>query len=72
MKYDLKDDPAAEALCNPDKITEALKMAGRDAMRLHKQTGNPMVVWRDGKVVWVPPEEISLDEEERQAQPSDR
>ncbi len=26
----------------------------------HKRLGNPIVVWRDGKVVWIPAEEIVI------------
>lgn len=27
---------------------------------MHKRIGNPIAVWRDGKVVIVPPEEIEI------------
>ena len=43
-------------------IDEALKKAVAQALRMHKLMGNPVAEWRDGKVVWVPPEEIKLDE----------
>ncbi len=43
-----------------EKITKALAKAVQDALRKHKQTGNPVAAWRDGKVVWIPPEEINL------------
>jgi hypothetical protein len=43
------------------EIDEALSRAVQDALWRHKQLGNPVAVWRDGKVVWVPPEEISVD-----------
>jgi hypothetical protein len=29
----------------------------------HKRLGNPIVVWRDGKVVWIPAEEIRIPDE---------
>ena len=32
--------------------------SSRDARRLHKALGNPMATWKDGKVVWVQPEDI--------------
>jgi len=38
-------------------IDEALNAAVRDAVQLHKEKGLPMVVWRDGKIVWISPEE---------------
>jgi hypothetical protein len=36
----------------------ALKEAVADAIAEHKRMGRPIVIWRDGKVVKVPPEEI--------------
>ena len=42
-------------------IDEALKEAARDARRLHKALGNPMATWKDGRVVWIQPEDIVVD-----------
>jgi len=39
-------------------ITEAIRKGARDAILRHKQAGLPIVVWRDGKSVWIQPEEI--------------
>jgi hypothetical protein len=46
-----------------DLIQNALTKAVQGAVREHKLLGQPIVIWRDGKVVWVPPEEIELEEE---------
>lgn len=43
------------------RILEALNLARQDALRLHKRMGNPIAVWQDGRVVWIPPEEIPVD-----------
>jgi len=40
------------------KIDAAMSEAVRRAALLHKQLGLPMVGWRDGQVVEVPPDEI--------------
>jgi hypothetical protein len=40
----------------------ALKEAVADAIAEHKRMGRPIVVWRDGKVVTIPPEEIVVPE----------
>ena len=40
------------------KILEALTLAVREALLRHKQTGNPVAIWRDGRVVWIEPEDI--------------
>ena len=44
-------------------IDEALKEAARDARRFHKAIGNPMATWVDGRVVWVQPEDIVVDDD---------
>jgi len=42
------------------KIDEALARAVQLALWRHKQMGVPIVVWRDGKIVEIPPEEIPV------------
>ena len=41
-----------------EKIHAALVEGVRDARRWHKRMGLPIVEWRDGKVVWIPADEI--------------
>ena len=38
-----------------------MNAAVRDAVLQHKQKGLPLVVWRDGKVAWIPPDDLDLD-----------
>ncbi len=45
-----------------EQISRAMGKAVQDTLRMHKLLGQPIVIWRDGKVVWVPPEEIELEE----------
>ena len=40
-------------------IEEALKVAVREALQHHKKLGNPIAVWENEKLVWIPPEEIN-------------
>ena len=47
-------------------IDEALREAARDARRFHKAIGNPMATWQNGRVVWVRPEDIDIDDESEQ------
>ena len=35
------------------KAGQALKKAVAEAIRDHARTGDPVVIWRNGKVVWV-------------------
>ncbi len=44
-------------------IDEALKRAARDALRQHKRDGRPVAEWRDGRIVWIQPEDIHLDDQ---------
>ncbi len=37
-----------------------VKIGVQEALMRHKQAGNPIVVWRDGKIVWLKPEEIPV------------
>ena len=53
-------DKIDEALADRDRITQALAEGVREALKKHKQAGNPVVVWRDGKMVWLKPEEIQV------------
>jgi hypothetical protein len=53
-------DKIEEALADRERITQALADGVREALKKHKQAGNPVVVWRDGKMVWLKPEEIQV------------
>jgi len=44
------------------RAEEALKKAVAKAIADHKRTGDPIVIWRDGKVVKVPAEQIEIRE----------
>jgi hypothetical protein len=44
------------------EIDAAIAKAVREAVLQHKRAGNPIAVWQDGRVVWIPPEEIVVDE----------
>jgi len=41
-----------------ERIIAAVKKATAEAVRMHKKLGNPIAVWRDGKVVILQPEQI--------------
>lgn len=40
------------------RIEQALARAVREALVRHKIAGNPVAIWRDGKVVWIEPRDI--------------
>ena len=43
---------------NLPRILEALRQSVREALMLHKRAGNPVAVWRDGRVEWIKAEDI--------------
>jgi hypothetical protein len=46
-----------------DAIETAAQEAVREALRMHKRLGNPIVVWEDEQLRWIPPEEIDVPDE---------
>jgi hypothetical protein len=61
---DVVSEPARDLdaiLADTSRIEAALRSAVRGALRDHKRAGNPIAVWRDGRVVWLAPEEIPED-----------
>ncbi len=61
---DVVSEPAPDLdaiLADTGRIEAALRSAVRGALRDHKRAGNPIAVWRDGRVVWLAPEEIPED-----------
>lgn len=52
------DLPPSERIHDTDRILRALRQAVHEALLDHKRTGDPVAIWRDGRVVWVPAEEI--------------
>jgi hypothetical protein len=51
-----------ELMLDDALIDGALTEAVRDALLQHKRTGNPIAVWEDGRVVWIPPDEIPMSD----------
>jgi hypothetical protein len=48
----------AERLADTAKIQAALRQAGRDAILDHARAGFPISTWKDGKVVYLQPDEV--------------
>ena len=42
-------------------IDEALKKGVREALLRHKREGLPVVIYRDGKAVWIMPDELGVE-----------
>jgi hypothetical protein len=57
-KKNLKDIPIGI------RAEEALKKAVANAIADHKHSGNSIVIWRDGKVVKIPADQIEIREDQ--------
>jgi hypothetical protein len=49
---------------NDDIIDVSMQLAARHALRENKRLGIPTVVWKDGKVQWIQPEDIDVPEDD--------
>lgn len=58
-----KEINVPEILKDRPRVQKALRDAVQKAIRFHKLMGQPIVVWKDGQVVEIPPEEIQLLDE---------
>jgi hypothetical protein len=39
-------------------LQAALRDGAREALRVHREAGLPLAIWRDGRTEWVSPEEF--------------
>jgi hypothetical protein len=60
MKVKPTKDPHRIFVEEGHLIDEALRRAGREAILQHKKEGLPLVIYRDGKAVWVHPDEFGI------------
>ncbi|HAZ49251.1 MAG TPA: hypothetical protein DDW76_13315 [Cyanobacteria bacterium UBA11369] len=65
MEDKVRKDKISLLLADREKISKALAQAVREALLRHKQAGNSVAAWRDGKIAWIPPEEIFTDKNNR-------
>ena len=61
MKQKEKDENTSDTAM-ACRAEEALKKAVTLVIADHKRTGDPIVIWRDGKVVKIPAEKIAIRE----------
>ena len=56
MKRERKD--IAKIMADGKPVDAALAAGAREALVRHMLAGQPIAEWKDGKTVWIPPEEI--------------
>lgn len=47
-----------ELMADKEGLLAAVRRATRAAVLDHARSGHPVATWRDGRVVWISPEEI--------------
>jgi len=57
------DDEVLARRLDMEALDAAVQRAVRKALLVHKKLGNPVATWKDGKVVWIPPEEIEVEDD---------
>jgi hypothetical protein len=57
------DDEVLARRLDTEALDAAVQRAVRKALLVHKKLGNPVAAWKDGKVVWIPPEEIEVEDD---------
>lgn len=53
--------PPARRVDDLPRMLQALREAVQEALRMHKRSGNPVAIWRDGRVQWIAPGDIPLE-----------
>ena len=52
---------SAERVDDLDRIQFEMSEAVREALAIHRRAGNPVAVWRNDRVEWIPADEIPED-----------
>lgn len=61
MKPEKHEDQITQIMNDPEKVRDIIQAGINAALLKHKQAGNPVCGWKDGKVFWVKPEDIVID-----------
>lgn len=61
MKPQKIEDKISQIMNDPEKVRQIIQLGINDALLKHKQAGNPVCGWKNGKVFWVDPEHISVN-----------
>jgi hypothetical protein len=60
--YPYDPETRRQILAETDAVLAAVRESIREALLMHKRLGNPVASWKDGKVVLIPADQISLDD----------
>ena len=51
-----------QMLAETDAVEAAVQESVREALLMHKRLGNPVATWENGQVVWIPADQIPVDD----------
>lgn len=54
------NDAISQFFQDTEKVTQALQAGIRAALLQHKQAGNPIYGWKNGKIIRIEPDKIPL------------
>ncbi len=60
MKPEEHKDRISEIMNDPERVRIIIQSAINAALLMHKRAGNPVCESKNGKVVWVQPEDIQI------------
>ncbi len=61
MKPRNNEDKISQIMNDPEKVREIIQAGINADLLKHKQAGNPVCGWKNGKVYWIKPENIPVN-----------
>ena len=61
MKPEKCNDHILEIMSDAEKVRQIIQSGIKDALLKHKQAGNPICGWKNGKVYWIEAKNISVN-----------
>jgi hypothetical protein len=61
--YPCDAETLRQMLAQADAVDAAIRESVREALLMHKRLGNPVASWEDGRVVWIPADQIPVDDD---------
>lgn len=61
--YPYDDVTLRQMLADADAVDAAIRESVREALLMHKRLGNPVASWENGRVVWIPADQILVDDD---------
>ena len=61
--YDYDAETLRQMLADADAVDAAIRESVHEALLMHKRLGNPVASWENGQVVWIPADQIPVDDD---------